>query len=294
MTYKQLYDQILRKGSFLCVGLDTDMEKIPACIKQAVSDNKLPEEEAMFLFNKATIDATVQYAVAYKINTAFYEAEGWNGIRQMEKTVSYLKENYPDVFVIADAKRGDIGNTAKQYAKAFFEKMDCDAVTLSPYMGGDAIMPFLKYEGKWAIILALTSNVTAEDFETLETRPHSLEIDDESQNHVPLYERVLRQAERWGSKENIMFVVGATRPDQLYRIRLLSPDSFFLVPGVGAQGGTVEEVATAGMNSHCGLLVNSSRGILYADSSVNFASAASEKARELVAQMRLHLNQTKR
>ena len=289
MKYGELYEQIKKKGSFLCVGLDTDIEKIPSCVKERVRAASLPQEEAVFIFNKEIIDATVPYAIAFKINTAFYEALGSEGIRQMEKTVSYIKANYPDIFIIADAKRGDIGNTAKQYAKAFFEKMDCDAVTLSPYMGGDAIMPFLKYEGKWAIILALTSNVTAEDFETLETRPHRMDFDDDAQTHVPLYERVLSQAEKWGNKDNVMFVVGATRPGQLARIRLLCPENFFLVPGVGVQGGRVEEVAAAGMNSHCGLIVNSSRGILYADSSERFAQAAAEKAIEMVSQMKVHL-----
>lgn len=289
MKYEELYGQIKKKGSFLCVGLDTDIEKIPSCIKEKVKEASLKEEEAVFMFNKAIIDATEPYAIAFKVNTAFYEALGSEGIRQMEKTVAYIKANYPDVFVIADAKRGDIGNTAKQYAKAFFEKMDCDAVTLSPYMGGDAIMPFLSYEGKWVIVLTLTSNVTAEDFETLETRPHSMDVDDETQTHVPLYERVLRQAEKWGSKDNVMFVVGATRPGQLARIRLLCPENFFLVPGVGVQGGRVEEVAAAGMNSHCGLIVNSSRGILYADSSERFAEVAAEKAMEMVSEMKVHL-----
>jgi len=289
MTYEEIYAQIRKKGSFLSVGLDTDIEKIPACVKQKVAEASLPEEEAVFVFNKEIIDATSSYAVAYKINTAFYEALGSEGIRQMEKTVSYIKSNYPDIFVIADAKRGDIGNTAKQYAKAFFETMDFDAVTISPYMGGDAIMPFLKYEGKWVIILALTSNVTAEDFETLETRPHSMDIDDETQTHIPLYERVIKQAEKWGDKNNIMFVVGATRPGQLNRIRLLCPDNFFLVPGVGVQGGKVEEVAAAGKNASCGLLVNSSRGILYADSSEKFAEVAAAKALEMVSEMREYL-----
>ncbi len=285
MTYDQLYGQIKKKGSFLCVGLDTDIEKIPACVKEQAKAASLPEEDAVFLFNKQIIDATAPYAIAFKVNTAFYEAMGVEGIRQMEKTAAYLKAEYPDLFVIADAKRGDIGNTAKQYAKAFFEAMDFDAITLSPYMGGDAITPFLKYEGKWVIILALTSNVTAEDFETLETRPHRMDVDDEAQTHVPLYERVLQKAEKWGTKDNIMFVVGATRPDQLNRIRLLCPESFFLVPGVGVQGGKVEEVAAAGMNPSCGLIVNSSRGILYASSSEDFAQAAAQKAREMVAEM---------
>ena len=283
MTYNQLYEQICRKGSFLCVGLDTDIEKIPVCIKEQVRAASTDESEAIFLFNKQIIDSTAEYSVAYKINTAFYEAAGSAGMLQMERTVSYIKEHYPDIFVIADAKRGDIGNTAKQYAKAFFEKMDCDAVTLSPYMGGDAIMPFLQYKGKWAIILALTSNVTAEDFETLNTTSSATD------NAMLLYERVLHHSAKWGNRDNIMFVVGATRPEQLKRIRLICKDHFFLVPGVGAQGGSVEEVATAGMNSSCGLLINSSRGIIYADSSENFAEVAAAKAAELDEQMKSFL-----
>ena len=286
MTYDELYAQIKKKGSFLCVGLDTDLDKVPACVKER--NVTMSEAEAIFLFNKDIIDATAKYAVAYKINTAFYEAAGWEGFMEMERTVLYIRETYPDLFVIADAKRGDIGNTARQYAKAFFERMDCDAVTLSPYMGGDAVLPFLSYKGKWVILLALTSNVTAVDFETMPVCCDSTELY-EGQIQMPFYERVIRKSQDWGNKENIMFVVGATRPEQLARIRSISPESFFLVPGVGAQGGTVEEVAKAAMNSSCGLLVNSSRGIIYADNTDDFAEVAAIKAEEMASEMRRFL-----
>lgn len=286
MTYKELYGQIKKKGSFLCVGLDTDLEKVPSCVKER--NVTMSDAEAIFLFNKDIIDATVPYAVAYKVNTAFYEAAGWEGVMEMERTVQYIRDTYPGIFVIADAKRGDIGNTARQYAKAFFERMDCDAVTLSPYMGGDAILPFLEYKDKWVILLSLTSNVTAVDFETMLTVSQN-EDQYDAQMEVPLYERVIRKASQWGSKENIMFVVGATRPEQLARIRQICPDNFFLVPGVGAQGGTVEEVAKSGMNSSCGLLVNSSRGIIYADSSDKFAQTAALKAEEMACEMKRFL-----
>jgi orotidine-5'-phosphate decarboxylase len=286
MTYDELYAQIKKKGSFLCVGLDTDLDKIPSCVKER--NVTMSDAEAIFLFNKDIIDATVPYAVAYKVNTAFYEAAGWEGVMEMERTVQYIRDTYPGIFVIADAKRGDIGNTARQYAKAFFERMDSDAVTLSPYMGGDAILPFLSYKDKWVILLALTSNVTAVDFETLPTVEQN-EYQYEPQLQVPMYERVIRKASQWGTKENTMFVVGATRPEQLARIRQICPDNFFLVPGVGAQGGTVEDVAKAGMNSHCGLLVNSSRGIIYADSTEKFAETAALKAEEMASEMRRFL-----
>ncbi len=278
MDYAQLYSQIKLKGSFLCVGLDTDIAKIPShLIEQALQKGE-SKESAIFEFNRAIVDSTAKYTVSYKLNTAFYEASGWQGILQLERTAQYIKENYPEIFLIADAKRGDIGNTAVEYAKAFFEKMPFDAVTLSPYMGGDAVAPFLKYEGKWVIILALTSNATAEEFETLKV-----------DGQMPLYEAVIRKADEWGGGQNIMFVVGATRPEQLAQIRRIAPQSFFLVPGVGAQGGKVEDVAKAGMNSQCGLLVNSSRGIIYADSTERFAEVAAEKAAELAAQMRIFL-----
>ncbi len=265
MNYSQLYQQIKKKGSFLCVGLDSDPALFPECIKGV--------QNPIFEFNKAIIDATAPYAVAYKPNTAFYEAEGLEGWKQLEMTVDYISKNYPDILIIADAKRGDIGNTAKRYAKCFFESMNCDAVTLAPYMGKDSVQPFLDYNGKWSVVLALTSNASANDFEMLMV------------DQMPLYEKVIKQTMTWGSKENIMFVVGATRPEKLAEIRAYCPDNFFLVPGVGAQGGTVDEVAKYGLNSHCGLLVNSSRGIIFADKSENFAVVAGQKAKELADQM---------
>lgn len=266
MNADQLYRQICAKRSFLCVGLDSD----PALLPNTVKNAKYP----IFEFNKAIINHTVKYAVAYKPNLAFYEAEGASGVHQLEMTIDFLKREYPDVFIIADAKRGDIGNTAKRYARAFFEKMDCDAVTLAPYMGSDSVKPFLEYENKWAILLALTSNKSAEEFE-------QLGLD----SGEPLYKRVITEAMKWGSENNLMFVVGATRPEKLAEIRAYCPDHFLLVPGVGAQGGTVAEVARYGLNSRCGLLVNSSRGIIFADSSSEYAMTAGIKARELAAEM---------
>lgn len=260
MTYDRLYQNILKKKSFLCVGLDSSTDLIPEHLRSLTNP--------LFEFNKAIIDATAQYAVAYKPNLAFYEAEGPLGLQQFEMTVSYIKSNYPDILVIADAKRGDIGNTAKRYAEAFFGRIDCDAVTLSPYMGRDSIQPFLDYEGKWAVILALTSNPSYEDFEP------------------DIYEKVIRKSLEWGTKENIMFVAGATRAEKLSDIRKLCPDHFLLVPGVGAQGGSLQEVAKYGLNDHCGLLVNSSRGILYADRGVHFAKAAEGQARALAEEMK--------
>ncbi len=265
MTYIELYEQIKAKKSFLCVGLDSDPTLFPECLKGV--------ENPIFEFNKAIIDATAPYTVAYKPNTAFYEAEGLEGWKQLEMTVKYIKEKYPEILIIADAKRGDIGNTAKRYAKCFFESMPCDAVTLAPYMGKDSVQPFLDYKGKWSVVLALTSNASANDFEML------------SVGEMPLYEKVIKTTMSWGSQEDIMFVVGATRPEKLAEIRQYCPDNFFLVPGVGAQGGTVDEVAKYGLNSHCGLLVNSSRGIIFADKTENFAAVAGEKAKELADQM---------
>jgi orotidine-5'-phosphate decarboxylase len=272
MTYLQLSDEIRRKGSFLCVGLDTDIKLIPEYLQKC--------EYPLFEFNKAIIEATAPYAVAFKPNTAFYEALGVRGWKQLEMTVSYIKEHYPETLVIADAKRGDIGNTADMYARCFFENMNCDAVTLAPYMGEDSVRPFLDYEGKWSVILALTSNSSAEDFETLALAGKQPE---------QLFEKVLRTASGWGSKENTMFVVGATRPEKLIEIRAICPDHFLLVPGVGAQGGSVEEVARYGLNDHCGLLVNSSRNIIYASEGKDFAECAAEEAAKLAAEMALML-----
>lgn len=266
MNYCELESEIRKKGSFLCVGLDTDVDLIPEFLKD--------KENSIFEFNKAIVDATHSYSVAYKPNLAFYESYGVWGLKQLEMTVEYIRSNYPELFIIADAKRGDIGNTAQRYAKAYFESMDFDAVTLAPYMGKDSVSPFLKYEGKWSIVLALTSNKSAEDFETLKL-----------ENGEPLYKQVIKSTMEWGSRDSLMFVVGATRPEELGKIREYCPDHFLLVPGVGAQGGSLEEVAKYGMNEHCGLLVNSSRGIIYADSTEKFAEVAGQKAAEIALQM---------
>lgn len=276
MNYTELYNNIKAKGSFLCVGLDTDPAKIPECLQH--------EAEPLFEFNRRIIDATAAYTVAYKPNIAFYEAEGAAGWMQLEKTVAYIRENYPDIFIIADAKRGDIGNTADRYAKAFFDRMNFDAVTLAPYMGSDSIRPFLKYDGRWGIVLALTSNKSADDFETLQLK-----------DGMPLYERVMKdtvknvETEFGNSKNRLMFVVGATRPEKLAEIRQYCPDHFLLVPGVGAQGGSLSEVAKYGLNTHCGLLVNSSRGIIYASSGTDFAEAAGKAAEILASEMKVLL-----
>ncbi|MEN6618915.1 MAG: orotidine-5'-phosphate decarboxylase [Rikenellaceae bacterium] len=266
MNYDELYRSILRKGSFLCVGLDSDPELFPEHIKV------LPDP--VFSFNKSIIDVTAEFAVAYKLNLAFYEAQGVSGWIQMALTVEYIRKKDPSIFIIADAKRGDIGNTAKLYAKAFFESMDFDAVTLAPYMGRDSVEPFLLYKDNWAIILALTSNPSAEDFEM-----------ERLESGLPLYRKVIETSMTWGSKDNLMFVVGATRPEKLAEIRKYCPDNFFLVPGVGAQGGTIEEVARFGMNKRCGLLVNVSRAIIFADHSENFALVAAKKTHEMVSEM---------
>ena len=262
MTYEELYSQIEKKKSCLCVGLDTDLKKIPSHL--------LSMENPIFEFNKAIVDATASYCVAYKPNIAFYEAEGVSGWQQLEMTVSYIRENYPEMFIIADAKRGDIGNTAALYAKAFFEKMDFDAVTLAPYMGRDAIDPFLKYEGKWVIVLALTSNPSAEDFETKvleDGRPLFREVIENMNGIVP------------ESHQRVMYVVGATRAEKLAEIREFCPKHFYLVPGVGAQGGSAEEVLKYGSNDACGVLINSSRAIIYASKGEDFAQAAGEAAK---------------
>ena len=271
MNYNQLFDNILKKRSFLCVGLDPVLEKMPESCRI--------QEHPLFHFNKAIIDATAPYAVAYKPNCAFYEAYGVHGWQQFEQTVKYIKENYPDILVIADAKRGDIGNTAKMYAKAFYENLPCDAVTLAPYMGSDSITPFLQYEEKWAIVLAMTSNASAEEYETLQLCTSA----------QSLFERVIRNSMQLAGRDNLMFVVGATRPQKLKEIRAFCPDNFLLVPGVGAQGGTLPEVAANGMNSHCGLLVNSSRGIIYAGKDENFAQASAAEAAKIAKEMAAEL-----
>lgn len=261
MDSVQLFENIKAKKSFLCVGLDTDLEKIPSHL--------LKEEDPMFAFNKAIIDATCDVAVAYKPNLAFYETQGVKGWISLEKTVAYIREKCPEMFVIADAKRGDIGNTSKMYAKAFFENMDFDTVTVAPYMGEDSVTPFLSYEGKWVTLLALTSNKGAFDFQFME------------ENGEKLYEKVLKTSSTWGTEENLMYVVGATKAESLKEIRSIIPNHFLLVPGVGAQGGSLQEVADNGITSKCGLLVNSSRGIIYASNGEDFATIAREKAVEV-------------
>lgn len=268
MKRNELVDNIFRKGSFLCVGLDTDIKKIPECITGTPA-------ERVLTFNKSIIDATAEYCVAYKPNLAFYESLGSEGVRALEETVAYIRANYPDQFIIADAKRGDIGNTAQLYARTFFETMDFDAVTLAPYMGEDSVKPFLAYKDKWSIILALTSNPSASDFETV--------VDSKG---VPMYERVIRRSRHWGSPVDTMYVVGATQAESLDAIREVAPRHFLLVPGVGAQGGSLEEVARHGMIDECGLLVNSSRGIIYASSAEDYAEAAGKAAKELAEQMK--------
>jgi orotidine-5'-phosphate decarboxylase len=263
MDKKALFEQIKKKQSFLCVGLDADINKIPKHI--------LNTEDPLFEFNKAIVDATAGYCVAYKPNFAFFEAHGVKGWQALSKTSNYIKENYPEQFVIADAKRGDIGNTSKMYAKAVFEDMNFDAVTVAPYMGEDSITPFLGYKDKWVIVLALTSNKGADDFQFL--------------GNPPLHQQVIKKTQFWASSDELMFVAGATRATMLKDIRELAPDNFLLVPGVGAQGGSLEEVAKYGMSKDCGLLVNSSRGIIYADDSENFATVAGQEAKKLNEQM---------
>ena len=265
MTYDQLFEQIKKKKSFLCVGLDSDIAKIPSHL--------LEEEDPVFAFNKAIVDATAEVAIAYKPNIAFYESRGVEGWQSLERTMKYIKTTYPEIFTIADAKRGDIGNTSQMYAKAFLETLDFDAITVAPYMGEDSVTPFLQYEGKWVVLLALTSNKGAFDFQFFE------------QEGERLYERVLRKSQEWGNDRNMMYVVGATKADMLEGIRKIVPEHFLLVPGVGAQGGSLEEVAKYGMNNHCGLIVNSSRGIIFADKTENFVRRAGEEARKLQADM---------
>ncbi|MFM2048227.1 MAG: orotidine-5-phosphate decarboxylase [Bacteroidota bacterium] len=257
MNLTELIAIIQQRKSFLCVGLDTDLSKIPAHL--------LHSTDPIFEFNKQIIDATRNYCVAYKPNTAFYEANGSKGWESLQKTVDYIGSSH---FIIADAKRGDIGNTAQQYAKAFFENMNCDSVTISPYMGGDAITPFLKYENKFAIVLALTSNEGAKDFQFL------------TDNNQPLYEQVIKKSAAWGNEENIMFVVGATKPEYFKHIRAIAPKHFLLVPGVGAQGGTVEDVCQYGLAENCGLLINVSREIIYASNQIDFAEKAGAVAQK--------------
>ena len=266
MTKQQLFNQIQKKKSFLCVGLDVDLNKIP--------NHLLNEEDPIFAFNKAIIDATHDLAVAYKPNTAFFEAYGMKGWQALEKTISYVNTNYPEIFTIADAKRGDIGNTSRMYAKAFLKDLAFDSVTIAPYMGQDSVEPFLEFEGKFAILLALTSNTGAFDFQTKKV------------DGKELYKQVLETSKTWKNSQNLMYVVGATKAEYLKEIRQIVPDSFLLIPGVGAQGGSLEEVCKYGMNSQVGLLINSSRGIIYASNKEDFAQAARDNAQELQQQMK--------
>ena len=284
MTRQQLIQQIREKQSFLCVGLDPDIKKIPQCVideckaELAADDEEYDESLAIILFNQYIIDATAPYCVAYKPNLAFYESLGANGLVAYEETVAYIRENYPNHFIIADAKRGDIGNTSKMYAKTFFEQYDVDALTVAPYMGEDSVTPFLSYNDKWVILLALTSNKGSHDFQLTEDK-----------DGERLFEKVLKQSQQWGNDENMMYVVGATQGQMFEDIRKIVPNHFLLVPGVGAQGGSLEEVCKYGMNKDCGLLVNSSRGIIYASNGEDFAKVAAQKAQELQQQMDIEL-----
>lgn len=270
MNRSRLFQEIIKKQSYLCVGLDPVLEKIP--------NELLSEPDPVFAFNQAIIDATAPYAVAFKPNTAFYETEGSRGWQTLEKTVAYIRQRYPDIFIIADAKRGDIGNTSARYAAAFFNRLGADAITVAPYMGADSVEPFLGFDGKWVVLLALTSNSGSADFQSAE-----------NQIALPLYKQVILKAKRWATAEQLMFVVGATRPSELEAIRLMAPEYFFLVPGVGAQGGDLEAVSRAGLNRYGGLLINASRSILYASSGSDFAQKAAEEAQRLQLQMKQQL-----
>lgn len=266
MTREQLIQQIFAKKSFLCVGLDTDAKKIPAHL--------LDLHDPIVEFNKAIIDATAPYCVAFKPNLAFYEAHGTHGMIAFKKTVEYIREKHPNHLIIADAKRGDIGNTSKMYARTFFEEYSVDALTVAPYMGEDSVTPFLEYDEKWVVMLALTSNKGSLDFQLMK-----------DENGERLFEKVMRKGMEWGTPQNMMFVVGATRGELFADVRRVAPHHFLLVPGVGAQGGSLEEVCHYGMTSDCGLLVNSSRGIIYASDGEDFAEMAGNKAREMQQQM---------
>ena len=267
MTRTELFNTIQKKKSFLCVGLDTDITKIP--------QHLLKTEDPIFEFNKQIIDATKDFAVSFKPNMAFYETQGVKGWISLEKTINYINQTCPDIFTIADAKRGDIGNTSKMYAKAFLETLNFDSITVAPYMGEDSVKPFMEYKNKWVILLALTSNEGSKDFQIGNN----------------LYQQVLTTSKSWSSPDNMMYVVGATKAEMLSDIRKIVPDSFLLVPGVGAQGGSLNDVAKHGMNKQCGLLVNSSRGIIYASSGENFAEKAREEAMKLQKEMAVLLAQ---
>ncbi|MBQ5814346.1 MAG: orotidine-5'-phosphate decarboxylase [Flavobacteriales bacterium] len=266
MNYAQLVSQIKQKKSFLCVGLDPDINKIP--------QHLLSSQDPLYEFSREIVDATAAYAVAYKPNIAFYEAQGWKGMLSFEKTIEYIRRNYPDIFIIADAKRGDIGNTSAMYARTFFQTMDCDAVTVAPYMGSDSVRPFLEFDNKWVILLALTSNAGAADFQFTESADGTL-----------LYEKVIKTSQEWASHEQLMYVTGATKAEYFTRIRELAPRHFLLVPGVGAQGGSLEDVCRYGLTEDCGLLINSSRGIIYASHGEDYAMVAGDEARKIQTQM---------
>ncbi|MBF6598556.1 MAG: orotidine-5'-phosphate decarboxylase [Fermentimonas sp.] len=267
MNKEQIFEQIKKKETFLCVGLDTDLKKIPEHLHEY--------DDPIFEFNKAIINATAPYCVAFKPNLAFYECEGVDGWKSFEKTVAYIKQRYPDQFIIADAKRGDIGNTSEMYARSFFDGFKLDAVTVAPYMGEDSVKPFLIYPNKWVILLALTSNNGSADFQLIK-----------DENGERMFEKVLRISQSWATDNEMMYVVGATQGELFKDVRKIAPNHFLLVPGVGAQGGSLEEVCKYGMNSKCGLLVNSSRGIIYADNSDNYAQSAGEEAKKLQLEMK--------
>jgi orotidine-5'-phosphate decarboxylase len=275
MNYKQLVSNIKQKKSFLCIGLDTDYNMLPKFLLDA--------EYPIFEFNKRIVDETAKYVVAYKPNMAFYEILGASGWISLQMTINYIREKYPDIFVIADAKRGDIGNTSKMYAKAFLNEMNFDAITVNPYMGEDSVTPFLSFENKWVILLALTSNSGAADFQLIQ----------ENNSNQKLFELVLKKSLAWGNRENMMYVVGATKAEMLAEIRKIVPEHFLLIPGVGAQGGSMEEVAKYGINKQCGLLVNNSRNIIYADATNMFAKVAGEKALEMQKEMETLLQKYK-
>lgn len=274
MTREELFENIKKKQSFLCVGLDTDVNKIPEYLFDKEGDL-----DPIFEFNKQIIDATADLCVAYKPNLAFYESLGLQGWDVLERTVDYIRQNYPDQFIIADAKRGDIGNTSAMYARTFFGNMDFDSVTVAPYMGEDSVSPFMSYEGKWVTLLAITSNKGAFDFQFMK----------DEENGERLFEKVLKTSLKWGNADNMMYVVGATKAEMLSDIRAIIPDHFLLVPGVGAQGGSLAEVVKYGMNDNCGLLVNSSRAIIYAANDESFASAARTEAMKVQKEMAEHL-----
>jgi orotidine-5'-phosphate decarboxylase len=270
MTRSELINQIKSKKTFLCVGLDPDTEKIPRFL--------LDEEDPIFEFNKKIIDATAEYCVAFKPNTAFYEAYGLSGIESLEKTLKYIKVNYPNHFLIADAKRGDIGNTSAMYAKAFYNRLNCDAITVAPYMGSDSVKPFLKHDKKWAIVLGLTSNEGSADFQQQQL------------NGKEFYLNIIEKCASWGTNENMMFVVGATKSQMLDDIRKIVPDHFLLIPGVGAQGGNLQDVCKHGLTKDIGLLVNSSRGIIYASADTDFAEKAGSEAKKIALEMQQYFN----